>query len=88
MKCITNNEVVKRVSEEAAEKSVKQGWTYCPKSFYKAYLRKDNSTHPDIMDAAREAPEHIPDKKKRKPTKKSTKTSTESDKPTKKSTKK
>ncbi len=88
MKCITNNEVVKRVSEEAAEKAVKQGWKYCPKSVYKAYLRKDNSLTPETPTESSETPEHIPDKKKRKTTKKSTKTATESDKPTKKSTKK
>lgn len=38
MKCIKKDGVVRRVSDHIAEVQVQEGWEYCPKSEYKAFV--------------------------------------------------
>jgi hypothetical protein len=40
MKCVKKGDVVEKVSNEQAAKMATEGWSYCPKSEYRAFLAK------------------------------------------------
>lgn len=40
MKCVKKGDVIKRVSNDDANRMVDEGWQYCSKNDYRAYRKK------------------------------------------------
>ena len=45
-KCIKQGSTIKRVSDNDAQKAVKEGWKYCPKNEYRTYIGKTKTVTP------------------------------------------